>query len=294
MSYPSTAAITPIDPQSLKQTITPQQARHWLAHNNNHNRHLNPTTVKKYAADMREGNWQMNSMPIIFSDTGQLIDGQHRLAACAEANTPFEAIVFAGLPENTQTTIDTGKSRTITDVLSINGEANTATLAAAARTYWLMERKGVDGIYQPDAKRGTISQFLEIIEEHPHLRQLAKEYVSFKNKSNGILSSYPYIALRLTFDGINQSASQEFFKKLATGENLWKGDPILALRNALIKYRLASDGHGVSYKDRHFELVACIKAWNAWRKNEPLTRISVRSGMQAPKIYGRPSVVRLY
>jgi hypothetical protein len=296
MNHPNPPTITPINPQSLTQTITPQQARHWLEHNNNHNRHLNPTTVKKYASDMREGNWQMNSMPIVFSDTGQLLDGQHRLAACVKANTPFEAIVFSGLPENTQTTIDTGRPRSLPDVLAINGEANTAILSSAARTYWLMERKSIDGIYQPDARHGTIPQFLAIIEEHPHLRQLAKEYATFKAKSNGLLTSYPYLALRLRFDEIDLSASQEFFDKLATGEDLGKGNPILVLRSTLIKYRFASEGlrNGSAYKDRHFELVATIKAWNAWRKGETLNHISVRSGALAPKIYSRTAPNLLY
>lgn len=102
--------------------------------------------------------------------------------------------------------------------------------------------------------------------------------------------------MRLRFDEIDLSASQEFFDKLATGEDLGKGNPILVLRSTLIKYRFASEGlrNGSAYKDRHFELVATIKAWNAWRKGETLNHISVRSGALAPKIYSRTAPNLLY
>jgi len=112
MNHPNPPTITPINPQSLTQTITPQQARHWLEHNNNHNRHLNPTTVKKYASDMREGNWQMNSMPIVFSDTGQLLDGQHRLAACVNVLPGMKSVyAWQGAVERADEVVAILKSR---------------------------------------------------------------------------------------------------------------------------------------------------------------------------------------
>lgn len=70
---------------------------------------------------MAQKAWKMNGEAIKFSNTGRLLDGQHRLLACVESGCSVRTLVIRGLPEDTQETMDAGKSRTMANVLELKG-----------------------------------------------------------------------------------------------------------------------------------------------------------------------------
>lgn len=86
------------------------------------NRVCKPNVVKKYASDMAEGRWVDTHEPIAMSVDGNLIDGQHRLAAVIESGCSqyFWLAVYdtqqtaRGLP------IDCGAMRTTADITGID------------------------------------------------------------------------------------------------------------------------------------------------------------------------------
>lgn len=63
-----------------EEIITPETAKSWLL-KNVHNRPLRDGLVTTYATDMANEQWQSNGESIKFSSEGELLDGQHRLAA---------------------------------------------------------------------------------------------------------------------------------------------------------------------------------------------------------------------
>src|SRR4051812_40935726 len=101
-------------------TITPALAQEWLKLNTK-NRVLRPHRVSTFARDMKMGRWMLNGEAITFSDLGRLLNGQHRLHACVEANRSFETVVMRGVPDKSFPTIDTGGKRTAGDVLGMSG-----------------------------------------------------------------------------------------------------------------------------------------------------------------------------
>ena len=89
---------------SVHADINPGIANIMLS-NNPHNRHLSERKIEQYARDMIEARWTFNGEPIIFGDTGELNDGQHRLQAVIQANLTQRFFVSFGLPRDSRITV---------------------------------------------------------------------------------------------------------------------------------------------------------------------------------------------
>ena len=111
-------------------TITPPMATLFLA-NNVSNRKLNQDHIDFLADQMLSGKWQKNGQTIVIADDGTLMDGQHRLNAIIKADIPAELGLCTGVPKTAMPTIDNGKSRTTTDILTMNGWANASLIGSA-------------------------------------------------------------------------------------------------------------------------------------------------------------------
>src|SRR5688572_11095199 len=123
------------EPRLSIETITPETAKAMLAQNTR-NRHLRSKHVQHLAEAMRGGRWTMNGDTIRFNGNGELIDGQHRLAAVIESETPITTAVIRGLDFAAFDTIDTGAKRMAADALTIDGESSSLLLAASIGWHW--------------------------------------------------------------------------------------------------------------------------------------------------------------
>lgn len=103
--------------------ITPQQADEWLkAKNYQDNRKLRASVVDRYARDMESGKWTTTHQGIAFNTRGELIDGQHRLAAIAKSGVSITLTVSTDVPCASFAHVDLGFSRTAQDVLRAEGD----------------------------------------------------------------------------------------------------------------------------------------------------------------------------
>jgi hypothetical protein len=120
-----------------RETITPEIATAWLERNLS-NRNLVQSTVDRYARDMRAGRWHYTGDPIQFGISGRLLNGQHRLWACVEAEVAFECAIVRGIvnEEEVVDVLDTGVKRTLASALQIHGEKDTLVLASIINTCW--------------------------------------------------------------------------------------------------------------------------------------------------------------
>lgn len=109
--------------------INPAIACAWLE-KNTINRPLRRTVVEGYRASLERGEHRLTHQGIAFSETGELLDGQHRLTAISEMPASFsiQMMVTRGLPVDTFHAIDIGLKRSHADVLKIPSG-----LAAVAR-----------------------------------------------------------------------------------------------------------------------------------------------------------------
>lgn len=119
------------------ETISPNTAIEYLKKAGK-NRKLSEKKAQDYAKMMADGDWVLNGEPIIFGKSGNLIDGQHRLRAVVYANATVQMLVVRGVNDEYFDSIDSGKSRSLYDVFSTNGIANSATVSSIVKKFNIM------------------------------------------------------------------------------------------------------------------------------------------------------------
>lgn len=100
--------------------IGPVQAQQILDTSNHGNRRLRPAAVEKYAMTMKRGDWKLTPEPLVISNTGRLLNGQHRLSAVVAAKTTCQFFIVDGVDDDVFPSIDRGVSRTASDALSLD------------------------------------------------------------------------------------------------------------------------------------------------------------------------------
>ena len=206
-------------------TITPGIAKEWLLLNSN-NRNLSSPTVTQYAKDMLEGKWQANGETIKFSSEGNLIDGQHRLAAIVKSNVSIPMLVVRELPEDSFHSIDIGLRRSSAQILMLSGFKNTASLAAAARWVTVLELGRADGT------KVSQSEIFAAIEKHP----LLNHYAEFRSghRFRRLLPSCCLAVFVLAAEKFERQKVDQFYLSVLSGEELLQGDPAFVLREKFL------------------------------------------------------------
>ena len=120
-------------------TITPAKAKKWLQKNIANNRSISRSRVAKLVGDIKNGAWHVTGDTIKFDQDDNLIDGQHRLSAIAEAGIPVKSYVATGVKRVALESIDAGRSRTVADRLALLGYRSAKELAAAASVLSMIE-----------------------------------------------------------------------------------------------------------------------------------------------------------
>jgi len=116
--------------------ITPDTAKQILASNTAKNAaRLKDRVVKNYADQMRKGQWQFNGESVVISETGKLLDGQHRLHAIVQSGVSVQMVVVQGVEDVAYTTLDTGFNRNFAQVAKMQGHQNVITLGGAIVVY---------------------------------------------------------------------------------------------------------------------------------------------------------------
>lgn len=261
------------------QIITPEDARHLLA-NNTLNRNINDRTVSTIARDMKNGDWVLNGESIKISDTGRLLDGQHRLSACVRAGVPFETLVISGLPESAMDTVDAGRKRTAGDVLKMHGFINNNSLAAAAKTIMDYKQHGIREV-RTTATAYSNSEVLAFVEANPDVRVCTQKALQLHKATGGLMAPATGALIYYMFMQVDEAAAARFFSMLQTGADLDEFSPILKLRNYLIGIRASKINRTTaSYRT----IILAMKCWNKWRTNQPVVNLSFRENEQIPEL----------
>src|SRR4051812_48555336 len=121
---------------SRRVTIHPSLALEVLAELNKGNRTKKPEEIRRYAADMKAGNWKLTGESVKFGTDGMLKDGQNRLSACIQAGVPFGTHVVFGIDPEVFANMDRGKNRNPSDVFHIAQISYPGDTSATVR--WLM------------------------------------------------------------------------------------------------------------------------------------------------------------
>lgn len=259
--------------------ITPQQASLWLK-KNTRNRRVRETRVEELTDAIERGEWALDGSPIRFSTDGQVLDGQHRLLAIARAGKSVKSLVVRNLQASAQDVMDTGARRSFADVLTIEGEANAAALAAACNVMWRYEN-GRLGTRSVQAKP-SFGQLKDVLNRHGELRTAARASMTSRKKirlAPGHLTA-AFVILRL----IDETEADYFFATLLDGAGLAETDAIFQLREQLNQNAMRRNGK----YSADYLLAILFKAWNRWRRAEEVKILAWRAGGSAPEPFPLP------
>lgn len=263
------------------ERVTPTTARHWLD-GKRANRRVTEGKVESYAADMKEGRWRQNGVPIVFNEDGALMDGQHRLLAVIEYGKPIELVVARGVADEAMVTFDVGIARRLKDFLQLRGEQYAEVLAAMVNTLARYEEYGTFQRINLSQRSLTIQQALEYFDENAErLRYAAMVGESVKRHTpmSGAMAGTLYVL----FAALDEADADDFMDKLASGARLEATDPVYLLRRRLIDNRGNRDKLG-----QHVIAALAIKAWNAYRAGRPMSTLSWRPGGKTPEAFPVP------
>lgn len=229
------------------------------------NRNLSKTNLRKFTRDLVDGRWRLNGESMIIANTGEMNDGQHRCQIVFETGVSMETFISFGVERSTRLTTDQGAVRTAGNFLAMVGVANSTAVAHACRLLHQYEKFGRVGRGPDTIPTKIVIQ--EVAEENPGLADSIEATVPRKARmvcSRGIMVFCHYV-----FAKIDRTDADDFMDKVGSGLNLGEGDPIVALRDRLERYRDAK-------KSNEPDTVQCFfRAWNFYRANKTIRSIQL-------------------
>jgi hypothetical protein len=213
-----------------RRQVTPPQARTWLEERTA-NRKIDSGTVMAMARDMVAGRWQTIHQGLAFDAKGELLDGQHRLAACIAADAPFETLITWGLPRDSRLVMDDHRKRSGADVLSIQTGRTVETIVVAILQL-------IGGAASGPA-RFSKQELADAYKRYGHAAHFAFQEV--KQHVRGVTMAPVLAPVAKAYFTENQERLREFVRVLATGIPQHTPDDIAALRlrDWLIQHREA-------------------------------------------------------
>ena len=260
--------------------LTPALAEEFLGKNPRNRKFsgANYSTVKR-AIEL--GEWAVNGEAIKVSKNGYILDGQHRCRAVAETSITIRTFIIEGLEDETQDTMDTGKTRSLGDILAIHGEPSATSLAAVVRKTIIAERWGLRA-----ATTGGHSGYPLTNRECAEwlaANGWVRDYVQPGRRIGGstpISGTLAAVMIRM-FDDIDAEDSRHFWSRLDTGLELTETDPIYILRRT---FRNLNDDSKSGWNQRYIAAIT-IKAWNAYRAGEEIGLLRFRTGGAKPEAF---------
>ncbi|WP_116870637.1 ParB/RepB/Spo0J family partition protein [Vibrio splendidus] len=259
--------------------VSPQLARDMLKfsqrgaiNTKNKNRKLSKTKVKKYAEDMKNGQWCLTGEPIIISSDGEILNGHHRLEASHEAGVGFIAPITYGVTDELSFAhIDVGNMRSRSQVLEMAGvKVNANVLSRVA-----MLSKAFEITSNPYAFRGTQgtsfqpAEILAYVEENEELA-LSVDFVAkivkrhrLESQASEAIYAFAHCLIKQKLKDVSHIdtlplSPEEYLTRIISSLGLESEDDIeFQVRNYLQSLVTESSSYSLLCK-----LSAIFKGWN--------------------------------
>ena len=249
-------------------TVTPDMAKAIFAKNETKNRRLRKQHLLRLTKAIQNNEWKVTNQGIALDIDGNLLDGQHRLAAVIKAKKSVRMMVSRNCDPSTFGVIDTGATRSVGDILNLGGcSAKQHYIAAAVKNY-------IQYLEYPkepwtSSKRPSSVQVLDWYREKKDTLDLYAKLIGQIHRKFKCFNMSAAIAFCLIADdaGWRTEEIMEYWEALASGANLDPTSPILSFRNQLSNTLFRRRGANVLQQS----LNTMIKCWNNW-KNEIATK----------------------
>lgn len=239
--------------KAVFKTITPQDAAKLLAKHNAHNRRLREPYVAQLSDEMRGDRWQETHQAIGIGADGDLIDGQHRLAAVVESGKPQRFLVVSGVPREAVAVIDSHSHRRTRDALRLVHGLETTDRAVSCAIY--VDSRGELGHYTP-------AERVEVYLRHKKIVSRAEKI--FDTTLPGISRGNIMAVVARALATHTAAKVAPFCRLLVTGESRKRRDAIGVKLRDFLMTKVAGHGsrgsmHVSSYKRTEYALHAWLK-----------------------------------
>lgn len=255
------------------------------------NRRLDQTLAKTYARQMLSPDgWPYIGDPIRIDKNNRVLDGQHRARAvemACQTNPHFFLVMdlIIGLEPETRANMDVGRRRSPSDEMHMRGIKHSGTCSSAARL--LMQWNGETIL--PDSSFAPASP--EIVKFVWDNQDMLERSAGVGHSAHTQMYAKPSVASAFHYRAtlVDPDRADEFFHYLRTGEDMRAGNPILTLRNKVIRLRNESIREGRDEQLYHF--CSAWRDWTARRANFKF--MPPRSGFGVETVYKVSDVILL-
>lgn len=251
------------EPHAEVVALTPVLAA-LLLERNPVNRPIGKYNAETLRADVAGGRFTFNGESIVVSNTGVLLDGQHRCSIVIETRATITTVMVFGPKEEARYTIDIGKPKTAANFLHMKGFVDTNNMAAVVAL--LLEYGRTQTLTHGGSARATKTEIVNAAHNYPGLEKsilITGGATKQRLGSRSVLAFCHYLFKRKA----GAEAADEFMRLLIDNDGLRKGSAIHTLRR-----RLEGFDRGIR-ADQRAEVI--FKCWNAWRRGEAPTSVKV-------------------
>lgn len=261
------------------ETVTPKKAMELLEMNKN-NRPITQNHIKVLAQEILNDRWKFNGDTIKIGSDDEVLDGQHRLWACVEANKPIETVIVYGVERDAFATIDTiRKTRTGSDILALNGATRYRQSMSQAIIWLLRWQRGTLMDYRAPLNKIQNSDIEQAYKDHPSLIHAMERAHQLRQLANPAILGFLYYV----FSNRNQSIADRFMDTLEDPSGVSINDPVFKFRAYLTTRK-----YNGKQQDSLMTIALAIKAVNAvskgLRPGNLLWRIQGKNPETFPKL----------
>jgi hypothetical protein len=248
--------------------ITPELAKKILENHNRGNRPLKKAHIKMLITTLKNNEWMLNGESITFSESGRLLDGQHRLTACVSSGKSFKTIVIKGIKDDDAFgTIDIGKPRSVADLMDLQGLPKAPLFSAIAKQHkaWIeIEDKTT---FTLDRRFYTERSVALHGKEYVNTILPAFEVTQKLGRKSAAIGFAALLILETAMDD-----GEEFFAEL---ESIWNDECIPEPQSPSFVFYAWIRREEHIFRPAKMTLVSAltIKAFNAHVKQEPIRRL---------------------
>lgn len=264
--------------------VTPSLAENYLKFNPI-NRKVSLNNVNFLAKQMIEGLFIENGESIVFDKNNILRDGQHRLMAIIKSSKSYYIPVVKGVSSNSMATYDTGKNRSASDVLSIEGFKSSSTVSALIKQIDKYCKRSSKSAFNGSTNRVETLSNQQVLDNckdnYDWLIGIVNNSANIYNKCNLKTLSVTNISLiAYIVGGENPSKEVYSFIKHIIGVSRTEETATSYLYSKL--YNSKTNSEPLNF---YWILGMSIKAWNYYSEGNPSVRYyKFQTNQELPKI----------
>lgn len=244
--------------------ITPALAKE-LLDLNTANRNPKVGHINTLVAEIKSGRWNPNGSTIVIGSDGVIKDGQHRLLAVVKAGIPIVSAVAYGLSNEVWKTIDTGKTRTASDIFKLNGVANSISVSAIVsqvlriRVGWTVRSNNTTANAKGITNAEVYEEYMTNQDGYQIVFKLSA--IIYKQQNYGLAFPQSIVGAVLYLAECNEDTAMLFADSISgKNGNTYASELYKKAVNEKSKGRSLS--HGML-------LIGIIKAWNNFVNGDP-------------------------